>query len=195
MASKTKSPQAGAANRVRIIGGEYRSRILRFPPAMQLRPTPDRVRETLFNWLGQDLTARTCLDLFAGSGALGFEAASRNAAAVVMVELDRGIFAALQENQRLLGAARIQLVHRDALEFIGKEARLPVLRYDIIFIDPPYSFGKTEELFSCLPAHLALDGVVYREGPQFLPGTHEWVIYRSAKAGNVHYQLLKYNHA
>ena len=194
MASKIKALHSGAPNRVRIIGGEYRSRLLRFPPAMQLRPTPDRVRETLFNWLGQDLAARTCLDLFAGSGALGFEAASRNAATVVMVERDREIFAALQENQRVLGAARTRLVHRDALEFIREEARLTAQRYDIIFLDPPYTFGKTEELLSRIPAHLAPDGVVYREGPQFLPESGEWVAHRSAKAGAVHYQLLKYNH-
>ncbi len=194
MANRTNAIHAGAANRVRIIGGKYRSRILRFPPALQLRPTPDRVRETLFNWLGQDLSALTCLDLFAGSGALGFEAASRNASAVVMVERDREVFAALQENQRLLGAARTELVHRDALEFMGRNLRSPAQRYDIILLDPPYTFDKTEELLSRLPAHLAPDGVVYREGPQFLAGIQGWVTHRSAKAGAVRYQLLRYNH-
>jgi 16S rRNA (guanine966-N2)-methyltransferase len=191
VAKTTSVARAAAPNRVRIIAGEYRSRILRFPASVQLRPTPDRVRETIFNWLGQDLTGCTCLDLFAGSGALGFEAASRNAAAVVMVEQDHGIFAALQENQRLLGATRTQLVQRNALEFIGKEAR----RYDIIFIDPPYDFAKTEELFSRLPALLAPGGMVYREGPRFLTQSQEWVSRRQAKAGAVHYQLLQYNHA
>lgn len=176
---------------MRIIGGEYCGRILRFPASVQLRPTPDRVRETIFNWLGQDLTGRTCLDLFAGSGALGFEAASRNAADVVMVEQDRNTFAALQENQRLLGAGRTQLVNRNAIEFLGKEAR----RYDVIFLDPPYDFGKTEELFTHLPAILAVGGMVYREGPRFLAESGQWVSYRQAKAGAVHYQLLQYNHA
>ena len=86
-----------ARNRVRIIGGAWRSRLVSFPSRGDLRPTPDRVRETLFNWLGQDLTGRTCLDLFAGSGALGFEAASRGAARVVMVENDRAVFSSLEK--------------------------------------------------------------------------------------------------
>src|ERR1700688_3418366 len=89
-------------NRVRIIAGKWRSRIVKFPAAAQLRPTPDRVRETLFNWLGQDLHGHSCLDLFAGSGALGFEALSRGAARVVMVERDRQIAAGLRESARTL---------------------------------------------------------------------------------------------
>ncbi|MBP8868359.1 MAG: RsmD family RNA methyltransferase, partial [Propionivibrio sp.] len=89
-------------NTVRIIGGQWRRRLLRFPDSEGLRPTPDRVRETLFNWLGQDLEGLSCLDLFAGSGALGFEAASRGAARVVMVEQSPRVFAALEENARLL---------------------------------------------------------------------------------------------
>ena len=89
-------------NKVRIIGGAWRSRIIAFPPRADLRPTPDRVRETLFNWLGQDLTGKRCLDLFAGSGALGFEAASRGAQRVVMVERDPAAWQALQANAVLL---------------------------------------------------------------------------------------------
>ena len=87
-----------AKNQVRIIGGDWRSRLIAFPPRADLRPTPDRVRETLFNWLGQDLTGKCCLDLFAGSGALGFEAASRGARRVVMVERDPAAWRALQAN-------------------------------------------------------------------------------------------------
>ena len=93
-----RKPSAGA-NRVRIIGGEWRSRLISFPPGKDLRPTPDRVRETLFNWLGQDLTGKTCLDLFAGSGALGFEAASRGARRVVMVENDATVLRAIAANR------------------------------------------------------------------------------------------------
>jgi len=89
-------------NRVRIIGGKWRSRLLRFPPAAQLRPTPDRVRETLFNWLGQRLDGLACLDLFAGSGALAFEALSRGASRAVMVESDRIVAQALRDNVKLL---------------------------------------------------------------------------------------------
>mgnify|MGYP001499068626 FL=1 len=97
----------GQRNRVRIIGGQWRSRVLRFPDAEQLRPTPDRVRETLFNWLGQDLTGLRCLDLFAGSGVLGLEAASRGARLVVMVERDPIAFNALRENANLLQASGV----------------------------------------------------------------------------------------
>src|SRR6187399_1902490 len=98
-------------NRVRIIGGKWRSRILAFPAAAQLRPTPDRVRETLFNWLGQRLDGLSCLDLFAGSGALGFEALSRGARRVVMVERDRHVHAALRESATLLAAEGTDIVN------------------------------------------------------------------------------------
>src|SRR4026208_318989 len=92
------------SNSVRIIGGEWRRRLIHFPGAADLRPTPDRVRETLFNWLGQDLTGMACLDLFAGSGALGFEALSRGAASVIMVEKDPAVLRALRDNAQKLGA-------------------------------------------------------------------------------------------
>src|SRR3979411_313296 len=98
-------------NRVRIIGGQWRSRLVKFPPAAQLRPTPDRVRETLFNWLGQWLDGLSCLDLFAGSGALGLEAASRGAARVVMVENDRVAFDFLKRTSEALGMKQVELVH------------------------------------------------------------------------------------
>ena len=111
------------SNSVRIIGGEWRSRRIRFPDAAGLRPTPDRVRETLFNWLGQDLTGRRCLDLFAGSGALGFEALSRGAAEVVMVESSRLAWRGLRATADELGAgARLRLVAGDALHFLAAPA-------------------------------------------------------------------------
>src|SRR5215468_5708250 len=101
---------ASRANRVRIIGGALRGRVVRFPAVAGLRPTPDRVRETLFNWLGQDLTGMRCLDLFAGSGVLGFEAASRGAAEVVLVERDRAVALALDNSTKTLQAASVQVV-------------------------------------------------------------------------------------
>ena len=103
-----------AKNRVRIIGGAWRSRVIEFPPRTDLRPTPDRVRETLFNWLGQDLTGKSCLVLFAGSGALGFEAASRGAKRVVMVERDPVAVRALQANAALLAAQSVEIRRADA---------------------------------------------------------------------------------
>src|SRR5690606_16465600 len=125
-------PVALSANRVRIIAGVHRSRVLRFPERPGLRPTPDRVRETLFNWLGQDLSGRECLDLFAGSGALGFEAVSRHARRVVMVEKDPQAYRALARNAAALGCeARVELHCADALEFIGDAGRA----FDIVFLD------------------------------------------------------------
>src|SRR3954465_14317228 len=105
-----RQPMPAAKNQVRIIGGEWRSRLIVFPPRADLRPTPDRVRETLFNWLGQDLTGKSCLDLFAGSGALGFEAASRGARRVVMVERDRAAFEALRANKATLEGHQVEVV-------------------------------------------------------------------------------------
>src|ERR1700741_4553893 len=107
-------------NRVRIIGGEHRGRRIAVPDRPGLRPTPDRVRETLFNWLGQSLDGLACLDLFAGSGALGFEAASRGAARVVLVEQDRAVFDALKKTRDTIGARQVELVLDDAFAYLKK---------------------------------------------------------------------------
>jgi len=183
---KPSKSAAATANRVRIIGGEHRSRVLRFSPTLGLRPTPDRVRETLFNWLGQDLTGRHCLDLFAGSGALGFEAVSRGAARVVMVERDPQSCRALRENQALLGTRVTEVLQIDALEFLRQAGR----PFHIAFLDPPYAYADTPGLLSALRAHLAADAMVYREGAEFLDPPAGWTEYRRARAGAVHYQLL-----
>ena len=116
-----------------------RIRLIDVRTVKSLRPTPDRVRETLFNWLGQDLEGKRCLDLFAGSGALGFEAASRGAEQVVMIEYDPVAVAALQANAKTLQATRVQLVRGDALRF----ARSANQTFDVVFVDPPYrAFGR-----------------------------------------------------
>ena len=174
-------------NKVRIGGGELRSRMIHFPEAAGLRPTPDRVRETLFNWLGQTLYGRTCLDLFAGSGALGFEAASRGAERVVMVELNRIVLRALQENARTLGCANVFVHGRDGLEFVLRD----VQRYDVIFLDPPFQSDMLPKLLEILPQRLQEKGVVYVEtGTQFeMPSV--WQVLKAGKAGQVHYQLLQ----
>ena len=190
MANKT-SPHP--ANRVRIIGGEYRRRILRFPTALQLRPTPDRVRETVFNWLGQDLSGLSCLDLFAGSGALGFEAASRGASQVLMLERDRQVVSALRENQRLLKTNRVQIVQGDALEFLRDGHSAPGGPYDVVFLDPPYTFGETQWVIAQLGPRTSSEAMMYREGPDFIPDPMGWCTYRKDRAGAVHYQLLKAN--
>jgi 16S rRNA (guanine966-N2)-methyltransferase len=175
-----------SANEVRIIGGAWRSRRLRFPARAGLRPTPDRVRETLFNWLGQDLTGWSCLDLFAGSGALGFEAASRGAARVVLVERDRIACEALIANARALGARQVEVVRADALEFVRAERG----RYDLILLDPPYTTDPLAALVPLLPALLARDGRVYHESGYARQWPAEWHLHRQGRAGQVHFQLL-----
>jgi len=177
-------------NRVRIIGGSWRSRILRFPDAAGLRPTPDRVRETLFNWLGQNLAGLNCLDLFAGSGALGFEAASRHAESVVMVEHNRGAFAALEANAEALGATGLHLVRADALKWICAPQRADESRYDVVFLDPPYQSGLLPAIFSHLAQLLNPGARVYVESAELFeqPGFNA---IRSERAGQVHYQLLQ----
>ena len=174
-------------NRVRIIGGAWRSRLIGFPPRPDLRPTPDRVRETLFNWLGQDLTGAACLDLFAGSGALGFEAASRGARRVVMVERDAVVFRALTATRAALEAAAVELKRADALEFLRADGEV----YDVVFVDPPYRADYWPRHASLLPQRLAPGALVYRESAGRADLTPGWAVHRQGRAGQVGYQLLK----
>ena len=173
-------------NTVRIIGGLWRSRLIEFPDAADLRPTPDRVRETLFNWLGRDLTGMACLDLFAGSGALGFEALSRGAASVVMVEKHPAALRALRENARKLGAANLTLIRGDALEFAGGARS----RFDVVFVDPPYRAGTQVAALGVVRRFLAEGGRVYVESDTAFEAPRGWTIFRRARAGNVHFHLL-----
>jgi 16S rRNA (guanine(966)-N(2))-methyltransferase RsmD len=172
---------------VRIIGGSHRSRLIEFPERVDLRPTPDRVRETLFNWLGQDLTGLDCLDLFAGSGALGFEAASRGAAAVVMVERDTGALHALRGNAARLDLGAVQIVPGDALEFLQMDRRT----FDVVFADPPFSKTDYALLLARVRSHLAADGRLYVEAPQPLAPAPGWSVERRLKAGHVYAHLLQ----
>lgn len=165
--------------------------MLRFPDSEGLRPTPDRVRETLFNWLGQDLEGRTCLDLFAGSGALGFEAASRGAAKVVMVEQSPKVFAALEANTQLLGGdGRLQIVRADAVKF-ASSLSLAGSRFDVLFLDPPYKQGWIVRLTPLLSGLMADDGALYVEAEQPLINLGEWRTVRSGRAGQVCYHLMR----
>lgn len=158
-----------------------------FPEAEGLRPTPDRVRETLFNWLGQTLDGKICLDLFAGSGALGFEALSRGARQVVMVEQHPRVLLHLQENRAKLGADRLDVVAADALKFLHREKRL----FDVIFLDPPFHRGILSLLLPLLPERLKPGGFVYAETEEAVEAGEGWDVWRSGRAGNVHYCLLK----
>jgi 16S rRNA (guanine966-N2)-methyltransferase len=174
-------------NRVRIIGGKWRSRVLRFPPAAQLRPTPDRVRETLFNWLGQRLDGLACLDLFAGSGALGFEALSRGASRAVMVESDRAVAQALRDNAKVLEAGNVQVVQRDALAFLEETGE----KFDVAFVDAPYSTDLARRAMDRLPPRLNAGARVYVETAQPLETAAPWAALREDRAGAVRYALFE----
>ncbi len=181
--------QRRLANRVRIIGGAWRSRVLRFAGVPGVRPTPDRVRETLFNWLGQDLAGKRCLDLFAGAGALGFEACSRGAAEVVMVEDSRAAVRALRENAARLGADRIRLVQGDALHFL---AGAGIGTFEVVFVDPPYGSGLVPAVLARLPPALARGAQVYVESDSTVVPEPPWRVRRQAVAGAVHYHLMEW---
>jgi len=174
-------------NQVRLNAGVWRSRILKFPDAEGLRPTSDRVRQTLFNWLGQEMTGKACLDLFAGTGALGFEALSRNARQVTMLELAKAPFQALLQNQRLLGAMQAEIRQMDALQFLAQNKQ----RYDVIFCDPPYHKQWLDKLLPQLASHLAEDGLLYVEAEYALKSDSGWQVIKSGKAGQVFYHLLQ----
>lgn len=159
-----------------------------FPDLPGLRPTPDRVRETLFNWLGQDLTGRHCLDLYAGSGALGFEALSRGAASVTMVERASRAWRALQANAALLGARGLNLVCGDALEFLG---RAPAsTRFDVVFLDPPFGEDISAALWPRLIESLSDEGLVYLECNAMFAGHPQLELLKHGRAGAVYYHLL-----
>ena len=191
-AHKPKSPRLADANRVRIIGGQWRSRIIEFPDVEGLRPTANRIRETLFNWLGQTLHDKHCLDLFAGSGALGFEAASRGAAVVFMVESDQAAMKSLKANQAGLDARQCRLIARSAGQFLAGNRE----KFDVVFLDPPFASQLMPTALGQLGNHLSDDGVVYAEWHApladliaSLPNCR-WRQVKHGKAGAVHFALL-----
>jgi 16S rRNA (guanine966-N2)-methyltransferase len=176
---------------VRIIGGQWRSRRLEFPERDGLRPTPDRVRETVFNWLAPWIIGARCLDLFAGSGAFAFEALSRGAAHAVLVEREPEALAALHDNRERLHADAAEIVAGDGLDYLSR----PVEPFDIVFLDPPYASGLLD---SCLARLAERDwvrpgGFVYLEAPEgkapVLPAG--WILTRSKTAGQVGYHLAQ----
>jgi 16S rRNA (guanine966-N2)-methyltransferase len=185
--SKTKPNQVRALNQVRISAGVWRSRLLKFPDVEGLRPTPDRVRQTVFNWLGQDLTGKTCLDLFAGTGVMGFEALSRNAKSVTMIENAVPAYQALLQNQTLLKAENCQIHHQDALAYLASNTQ----NYDVIFCDPPYNKSWLDKLLPVLNQHVSESGMVYVEAEFAMQSNALWQIVKQNKAGNVYYHLLK----
>jgi 16S rRNA (guanine966-N2)-methyltransferase len=192
---KTESNASGGRNSVRIIGGGWRGRRVNFPDIPGLRPTPDRVRETLFNWLQHDIAGARCLDLFAGSGALGLEALSRGAKELVFVEQAVAASRALQEQLIRLGGARSgQVAEMGAARYL----RSPPRAFDIVFLDPPFGRGALAEYVPLLDAGpwLNAGALVYLEnekleGVPVLPA--HWQLLKSKSAGEVGYHLARVN--
>jgi 16S rRNA (guanine966-N2)-methyltransferase len=177
---------------LRIIGGTLRGRKWRFPDAPGLRPTPDRVRETLFNWLAPHIGGMRVLDLFAGSGALGFEALSRGAASAVLVESDRTAAASLRAVAQRFGLASARVDGGDALAFLRAQPRHGC---DLVFLDPPFAAALAEPALAALAGRevLAPGGFCYLEQPAMQavpPLPAGWTVHRSGKAGEVGYHLL-----
>lgn len=171
---------------VRIIGGTMRGRIVRFPARPGVRPSPDRVRETLFNWLGQDLAGFTTLELFAGSGVLSLEALSRGARLAVAVDRDRGSVAALAATAREFGAPGLEVHAADARAWLTAESR----DFDVIFLDPPFAEDPWSWLLPACRARLAAHGFIYAEAARAIEPPAGLVVHRQARAGQVHYHLL-----
>lgn len=186
MAAELRQNLSRQTNTVRIIGGAYRSRILHFPDASGLRPTPDRVRETLFNWLGQRLHGLVCLDAFAGSGALGFEAASRGAERVLMLERDGKVRDALRQNAGLLQIETVEILQMDALAYLAR----PGETFDVIFLDPPFDKNLLLPALQCAATRLRPGGKIYAESP--VPMQPEgFSVLRQGRAGLAHFCLLE----
>ena len=176
---------------MRLIAGDWRGRKLEFIVAPGLRPTPDRVRETLFNWLQPTITGARCLDLFAGSGALGFEAASRGAKHVTLVDSNRELCQKLRFEVERFGAHNIEVVHRDAFEFLTDSGQ-----FDIFFLDPPFAGGVLEKVLKALghsPGLLRDGSLVYIESDAAneYEVRKEWQLLREGKAGAVAYRLYR----
>lgn len=187
------APAAGrAAHTIRIIGGRWRRTVLPVADKPGLRPTPDRVRETLFNWLGQDLQGWRCIDAFAGTGALGLEAASRGATEVVLIEQDAGLAAALRKSVDRLQATGVQVRAGEALAVL---AQLPALAWDLVLLDPPFDSAIFEPALRLAVQKVPVGGWVYLETPQAWSAEAlaalQLQLYRHLKAGAVHAHLLQ----
>ncbi|NUE79847.1 16S rRNA (guanine(966)-N(2))-methyltransferase RsmD [Snodgrassella sp. ESL0304] len=176
-------------NQVRIIGGTHRGRKLTFPAAEGLRPTADSVRERLFNWLGQDLTGMAVLDLFAGSGVMGLEAASRNAAKVTMIEKNRQVAAAIKSNVQQLNFGQIELICTEAHSFLINNHQ----QFNIVFLDPPYVWQQWHELLEVVSLHLLPNARVYMECNTLPVLPAGWEVLKQGKSGISRFELLTYH--
>ena len=189
---KNPVPKGPSSHEIRIIGGQWRRTRLKVIDKPGLRPTPDRVRETLFNWLGQDLSGWRCVDAFAGTGVLGLEAASRGAAHVLMVEQDAVLVRDLQDNATRLKASMVSVQRGDAVSTLG---RLPAGSVDLVFIDPPFDGPWFEPALKAATRAVPVGGWIYLEAPVAWPaealGALGLRCERHLKAGAVHAHLLQ----
>ena len=184
--------QASSAREVRIIGGQWKRSKLRVLDRPGLRPTPNRVRETLFNWLGQDLSGLRCVDVFAGSGALGFEAASRGAQQVVLVEQDAALVRCLRDSQSRLKATSVRVEAGDGLAHLKRCAEGSI---DLVFIDPPFEANLFDSALTAAAPALTPTGWAYLEANQaFSEDSLQeagWRLHRAGRAGAVFFHLLQ----
>ena len=185
------NPGRGYRNEFRIIAGAWRRRKLAFPPLPGIRPSPDRVRETLFNWLMDHLTGARCLDLFTGSGALGLEALSRGAAEVVFVDRERAALDAIRAHLTMLKAEGGTPVQADALAWLGS----PAAPFDIVFLDPPFDADLLPRIAALLEQGrwLKPGAFIYMEYPEERPPAAPagWTPWRESRAGRVGFRLMK----
>ena len=193
MPAKKRGNRGSPSGRLRIVAGKWRSRLLPVADVPGLRPTSERIRETLFNWLAPTIHGARCLDLFAGTGALGFEALSRGADSVHLVENATAAVSQLRENVKALQATEIDICQKDAFDLLRRRGNG---QFDIVFIDPPFADGRYEELCKLLVEHgwLSPGALVYIEqdrkrSPPALPA--DWKIVKEKTAGNVRYALIK----
>jgi len=182
-----------ANNKVRIIGGRWRGRRLTLPPVMAVRPTPDRVRETVFNWLAADIVGATCLDAFAGSGALGFEALSRGAAQVTFIESDRKVAAQLQKTLTSLQTRRGEIIHTMFPQYFTSGNK-----FNIVFLDPPFHKNLLHQSVNFLQAqHLLYDNaLIYIENEMELDALTlpaDWILLKQKFTGELSYALYQAN--
>jgi len=192
-----KNQQSSKRNSLRIIGGELRSRKIGFPDIEALRPTSDRIRETLFNWLQDCIRASECLDLFAGSGALGIEALSRGAQRAVFVESNRQVYAALQENLQRLNLENGEAINAEAAQW-QKTCGDTAQQFDIVFLDPPFSDDNIYEVCGRLDGCgcLKSKSKVYVESGLQLEDSDlpkNWTRFKHKQAGQVYYYLFEVN--
>ncbi len=190
---KERATHAVATNRLRIIAGLWRGRRLAFPDSPGLRPTPDRVRETLFNWLAPVISKARCLDLYCGSGALGFEALSRGARSVTFVDNAPQVIAQLTNNAGLLGCTDAQIIHADALDWLNLQSEDVMSGYDIVFLDPPFRKNLLFDVCKRIEEKQLIkpQGYVYLEAERNhrLKLPENWSVHRHKKAGKIDFYL------